>query len=241
MWLDFQVDGQPKFVHPKLLVAVSTSMSQYKALYSQARELSNYLLKKLKFEEVAVIHSSAFQPEVLVTEDGTAVRPACRFYVHWGKSDLLLFAGDARPTDDQYHFCKALLDFAGKAGVKELYSVGARWSETPTPAFEDPRVNGFATDKEGVEKMKELGVQIIESEPAPFFASMVVGMAKEYGMRGYKISVDHGEPIPHTRSVIKILEVLTPMMGFEVGLEELRALVKEAPQEKPPGAGSIYQ
>lgn len=239
--MDFVTTGEPKFVHPKLLVSVSTSIAQYKALYSQARELSNYLLKSLKFEEVAVLHSSAFPPEVMVLEDGTAVLPACRIYVHRGRSDLVLFAGDSSPSDDQYHFAKSILDFARGAGVKEVYSVGARWSETPTPAFEDARVNGFATDAEGVKNLKKHGVQMIESEPAPFFASMVVGMAKEYGMRGYKISVDHGEPTPHTRSVIKMLEVLTEMMGFKVGLDGLRALVKEPPHQRPPGAGQVYQ
>jgi proteasome assembly chaperone (PAC2) family protein len=241
MWLDFETKGHAKFVRPILLIAVSTSVSQYKALYSQARELSNYLLKSLKFEEVAVMHSSAFPPEVIVKEDGMAVLPTCKIYVHRGKSDLLLFAGDSSPADDQYVFAKTLLDYASKAGVKEVYSVGARWSETPVPAFEDAHVNGFATDKEGVKKLKEHGVEVIENEPAPFFASMVVGMAHEYGMRGYKISVDHGEPIPHTRSVIKMLEVLSAMTGLKVELDELKALVKAPPQEKPPGTGPIYQ
>ena len=241
LWLDFESKAQPKLVHPSLLVAVSTSVSQYKALYSQARELANYLLKSMKFEEVAVVRSSAFPPEVIVMEDGTAALPTCRLYVHRGKSDLLLFAGDSSPTDDQYLFAKTLLDYASKAGVREVYSVGARWSETPVPAFEDPHVNGFATDKEGVKQLKEHGVEIIESEPAPFFASIVVGMATDYGMKGFKISVDHGEPSPHTRTVIKMLEVLSSMIGFKVELEGLKALVKAPPQERPPGAGPIYQ
>ncbi len=241
LWLDFETKGKPKFVRPTLLVALSTSVSQYKALYSQAKELSNYLLKSLKFEEVAVVRSSSLQPEVIVEQDGTAVLPTCRFYVYHGKSDLLLFAGDASPADDQYEFARMVLEFAGKAGVKEVYSVGARWSENPVPAFEDAHVNGFATDKEGVKRLKEHGVEIIESEPAPFFASMIVGLAQEYGMRGYKISVDHGEPIPHTRTVIKMLEVLSAMIGFKVGMDELKSLVKAPPQERPPGAGAIYQ
>ena len=241
MWLDFETKGQLKFVRPALLIAVSTSVSQYKALYSQAKELSNYLLKSLKFEEVAVLRSSALQPEVIVKEDGTAVLPTCRFYVHRGKRDLLLFAGDSSPADDQNQFARIVLDFARKAGVKEVYSVGARWSENPVPAFEDPHVNGFATDKDGVKRLKEQGVEIVKSEPAPFFASMIVGMAQEYGMKGYKISVDHGEPIPHTRSVIKMLEVLSAMIGFKVDFDELRALVKAPPQERPPGTGPIYQ
>ena len=241
MWLDFESKRQTKLTRPALLVAVSTSIPQYKALYSQARELANYLLKSMKFEEMAVLHSSAFAPEVIVNDDGTAVLPACRFYVHKGKNDLLLFAGDSSPGDDQQLFARRVLEYAKTLGVKEVYSIGARWSDTPSPAFDDPKVNGFATDKEGVKKLKEHGVEIIGAEPAPFFASVIVGMAPEFGMKGYKISVDHGEPVPHTRSVIKMLEVLSEMMGFKVDMEELRKSVKAPPQEKPSGTGPVYQ
>jgi proteasome assembly chaperone (PAC2) family protein len=241
LWLSFRTSVQKKFVDPSLLVAVSTSIPQYKPLYSQARELSKYLLKKLKFEEVAVLHSSTLPPEVIVMEDGASVLPACRFYVQRGKSDLILFAGDSSPAEDQSLFAKTVLEFASKAGVKEVYSVGARWSETPLPAYEEPQAKGFATDKEGVSRLKKHGVAINEAEPAPFFANIVVGMSKEYGMRGYKISIDHGEPTPHTRSVIKMLEVLSKMMGFEIDMEELRSQVKAPPQAAPPGTGAIYQ
>ncbi len=241
MWLDLETKSRVKFVRPALLVAVSTSVAQYRALYSQARELADYLLESLEFEEVAAVRSSAFAPEVIVKDDGTAVLPTCRLHALRGKRDLLLFAGDSSPSDDQRQFAKVLLDYARKIGVKEVYSVGARWSETPVPAFEDPHVNGFATDKEGVKRLKEHGVEIIGPEPAPFFASMIVGMAKDYGMRGYKISVDHGEPVPHTRSVIKMLEVLSAMIGFKIDTDKLRAHVKTPPEERSPGAGRIYQ
>jgi len=216
-------------------------MPQYRALYSQAREMAKYLLKSLKFEEVAVVHSSAFPPEVIVREDGVSSLPACRFYALRGKRDVLLFAGDSSPTDDQYAFASMLLAQAEKLGVKELYSVGARWSENPLPAYQDPEVNGFGTDELAVKKLKRHGVKVIEAEPAPFFASMVVGMAKAHDIRGYKISVDHGEPLPHTRSVIKLLEVISSMAGFEVGLAELRSEVVRPAPAKPPGTGAIYQ
>src|SRR5271157_4627056 len=171
MWMDMKTSPRKKFVRPALLVSVSTSIPQYKALYSQAKELSKYLLSSMKFEEVAVMHSSAFSPEVIVNDDGISVLPSCRVYAHKGKTDLLLFAGDASPMDDQLEFTKMLLDFARKAGVREIYSVGARWSETPIPPFDEPKVKGFATDKEGVKRLKSSGVEILGSEPAPFFAS----------------------------------------------------------------------
>ena len=85
-----------------------------------------------------------------------------------------------------------------------------------------------------------MGVKILGDEPAPFFASMVVAMAKDYGIRGYKLSVDHGEPSPHVKSVVKLLEILSSLAGFELDMADLRS--KTLPTSNPwqQGSGSIY-
>lgn len=223
-----------------MLVAVSTSVPQYRPLYSQGRELAKHLLEKMKFEEVAVMHSSAFPPEVLVRGDGVSTLLSCKVYVNRGRRDLLLFAGDSSPMEDQFEITRAVLSFAKQAGVKELYSVGARWAENPVPQFQEPEVNGFASDDAGAKALKEHGVKIIEAEPAPFFSSLVVGLAKDYGIRGYKVSVDHGEPSPHPRSLVRMLEVLAAMIGFEISLDDLKAQITEPPPAKVPNAGTIY-
>ena len=241
MWLNLEKAKEPKLRNPTMVVAVSTSMVQYKALYSQARKLGEYMLKKMKFERIATVHSSAFPPEVLVREDGISALPACHFYLSKGRSDLVLFTGDTSPMDDQYEFAHLLLDYAKELGVKELYSVGARWAENPLPPEANPEPTGFATDRVGVAKLKKHGVKVLSEEPAPFFASMVVAMAKEYGMRGYKLSVDHGEPSPHVRSVARMLGVLSTMVGFEVPLEDLKSQVKISSLPRQVGDSTIYQ
>ena len=239
MWLDYE-DGGFKAKDPVMVVAVSTSMPQYKALYSQAREMAEYMLKKMTFEKVGTVRSSAFPPEVLVRETGLSTLPECRFYVSRGKHDIVLFAGDTSPMDDQYEFARILLAEAKSMGVEELYSVGARWAENPAAPEAEPQATGFATDAQGVAKLKKNGVKILGEEPAPFFASMIVGMAKDAGIRGYKLAVDHGQPSPHEKTVVSLLEILGGMAGFEVDLAELRA---KAPPSTPArqGAGStIY-
>jgi proteasome assembly chaperone (PAC2) family protein len=212
-------------------------MPQYKALYSQARQLGEYLLKNLQFDRIATVRSSAFQPEVIVTEDGISALPSCHFYLLKGKKDLVLFAGDSSPMEDQYEFAHFLLKYAAELGVKELFSVGARWAENPLPPEADPTTNGFATDEVGLEKLKKAGVTIIKDEPAPFFASMVVALADEYGIRGYKLSVDHGEPVPHARSVAKLLGALSELTGLDVPMENLG--VKPGRPSRQPGDSSI--
>ncbi len=216
MWIDIEKVAEPKLRSPVLVVAVSTSMPQYKALYSQARELGKYLLGELSFKEVARVRSSAFPPEVIVREDGISSLPACRFYYLKGDRDLVLFCGDASPMDSQFEFSEAVLSYAEGLGVKELVSIGARWADQPLPPEAEPEVKGFATDKDGVEKLKSHGVKIISDEPAPFFASLVVALAGSRGIRGYKLSVDHGEPSPHLRSVRKLLRALDGITGVRL-------------------------
>ena len=240
MWIDFEEGRNPALKNPVMIIAVSTSMPQYKALYSQARETAEYLLGKMDFRKIGTVRASAFPPEVLVRHDGLSTLPECSFYLSRGKRDLLLFAGDSSPADEQYEFAEFVLKVAKEMGVEELYSVGARWTETPLPAEAEPKTTGFATDSEGVANLKKHGVAILGEEPAPFFASMVVAMAKDTGIRGYKLSVDHGEPSPHNRSVLKLLEILSEMASFAVDLSELRAKAAPASPGRRAEDSGIY-
>ena len=240
MWIDYLAEDIPVPKNSALVVAVSTSMPQYRALYSQARELGEYMLRKMKFEKLGTVRASAFPPEVLVRDDSIASLPECSFYVCRGKRDLVLFAGDTSPADEQYEFARFLLAKAKEMGVEELYSVGARWTENPVPPESEPKVTGFATDHVGVEKLSENGVKILGEEPAPFFASMVVAMARDEGIRGYKISVDHGEPNPHPRSMAKLLEIIGAMAGFQVDVAELRKKLAPTTPAREGGNDSIY-
>ncbi|MGD0146634.1 MAG: PAC2 family protein [Nitrososphaerales archaeon] len=241
MWLDFEKVKTPTLKNPTMVVAVSTSLQQYRAMYSQARELADYMLRNMKFERIATIRASAFPPEVIVRDGGISTLPECHFHLNRGEGDLILFTGDASPMDGQYEFATTLLDYAEELGVKELYSVGARWAENPLPPNAEPEPNGFSTDRVGVARLKKNGVKIITEEPAPFFASMVIGMARERGIRGYKLSVDHGEPSPHSRSVARLLGVLSAMAGFQVQLEEPKGRPESSSPPRQIRDNAIYR
>lgn len=240
MWLDYRGTGVRPPKESVMVVAVSTAMPQYRALYSQARELGEYMLKKMDFKRMGTVRASAFPPEVLVRGEGTASLPECAFHLGKGRRAVVLFAGDASPVDEQYEFAQFLLSKAEDMGVKELYSIGARWAENPAPPESDPEASGFATDSVGVSKLKKNGVKVLGEEPAPFFASMVVAMAKEHGIRGFKLSVDHGEPSPHVRSVAKLLDILSRMAEFDVDLGDLRAKALPASPPRTAPRESIY-
>jgi proteasome assembly chaperone (PAC2) family protein len=242
LWFDLVKGDAPRLRNPAMVVSVSTSLPQYSALYSQARELANFLLRKVEFKKIATLYSSSLPPEVLVREDGTATLSSCHIYLLKGRNDTLLFAGDSSPMDEQYQFARILLNYADELGVRELISVGARWSESPVSPDSDPEPKGFSTDRQGTERLEKSGVKILAEEPAPFFASMVVGMAKDFGIRGYKLSVDHGEPSPHPRSVARMLSVISELTGLKVSTEELQTKATvHPPIQKNDGESNIYQ
>ena len=83
---------------PVLIVAVSTSLPQYRILYSQARELAKFMLRKMEFERLGSLYASALPPAFLIRQDGTAGLVGTHFYHHRGqKRDIILFAGDSAP------------------------------------------------------------------------------------------------------------------------------------------------
>ncbi len=150
------------------------------------------------------------------------------FYFHSGKNrDYLLLAGHASPMESEYDYGQVVLEYAEKLGVSEVVSVGARWTQPVLSPTESPKVLGFASDEAGVNKLKDAGVSILKSESAFYFANVVVPLSKLYGLRGYKLSVDHGEPIPHPKSVMAILAVLSKMFQLDVDTTELVSESKE--------------
>jgi proteasome assembly chaperone (PAC2) family protein len=233
MWERLEVESKPGVEDSVLLVALSTMAPQYEPLYSHARELSRFLLRKLEFKRFATLYSSSLPADVVIGDDGLARLRSDSFYSWSGKRRIIMLAGDGSPFDDQQEFAHGVLSYARQLGATEVVSVGARWSETPVAPGVPLKPVGFATDASAVEELEGLGVTVTKGEPGPFFPNLVVGMAVDYGMRGYKLGVDHGEPRPHPRSLIQILGVLSKMLGFDVDLRELVARAKEMEREGP--------
>jgi len=233
MWEKLEVHEQLGTEESVLLVSLSTMAPQYRELYSHGRELAKFLMRKVEFKKLATLYSSSLPPEVAIGDDGTARLRSNEFYSHTTKKRILLVAGDGSPFDDQPQYAHTVLSFAKQLGAKELISVGARWSESPVPPGTHLKPVGFATDAAGVKQLEALGVTVTKSEPGPFFPNLIVGMAEGYGMRGYKVGVDHGEPSPHPRSLIQIIGVLSKMLGLELDLKELVARSKELDRDRP--------
>jgi len=229
LWNKLEIINEPKDLrNPVLVVSVSTSNPQFKLLYSQGRELGKYLLKKLDFRQIATLYSSAMSPEIRISRNGIAGMLSNSFHLYSGKSrDYILFAGHSSPVESEYEYGEVVLDYAKTLGVNEVISIGARWSQPVLSPLEAPKVLGFGTDETAVNTLKDAGVAILRSESAYYFANLVVPLAKIHGIRAYKLSVDHGEPTPHPKTLTALISVLSKMIDLEIDFSDLEAQSKE--------------
>jgi proteasome assembly chaperone (PAC2) family protein len=209
-------------------MCLSTSNPEYKLLYSQGRELGRFLQRKLDFKLIASIYSSALPPEVKVANNGVASLVSNNFYLYSGSSrDYILLAGHSSPVDDQYEYAETVLDYADRLGVKEMVSFGARWTESVIPPLDAPKISGFASDVDGANQLESAGIVISRNESAFYFANFIVPLCKFHGVRGYKVSVDHGEPTPNPRSVMAFLAVLSRLFGLSVDDSDLHVQARQ--------------
>jgi proteasome assembly chaperone (PAC2) family protein len=229
VWKLLQTYSEPGPLRdPLLLVCLSTSNPEYRLLYSQARELGRFLLRKLDFQMFASLYSSALPPEIKVSNDGLANLVSNNFYLYAGKKrDYVLVAGHASPSEDQYDYAETILTYAKELGIKEMVSFGARWTETVLPPTDSPKITGFASSKEGAKLLEDAGITISRNESAFYFGNLIVPMCKSQGIQGYKVSVDHGEPAPHPRSVIGFLDVLSKVFGLSLDISDLQTQARE--------------
>jgi len=230
LWQQLQEKDETKLTRePVLIISVATSNPQFQLLYSQARELANFLLeKKGGFKLLASLYSSALPALVNISANGVAELPSCNFYLHASPlRDVVLFAGYSSPIGEEYEFSDVVLSFARKVGIKELVSIGARWAENPISPLETPVVKGYSSDLEGAEWLKNNGVTLLRDETALYFTNVIVALAPRYGLRGTKISVDHGEPKPHPKSIMAMLNILSKKTGITLDTSSLETQSKE--------------
>ncbi|HZW56874.1 MAG TPA: PAC2 family protein [Nitrososphaerales archaeon] len=228
MWNRLEVFSEPVLSRdPLLIVSVSTSIPQYRILYSQARELASYLLRKLDFQMFSSMYSSAMPPAIGIEKDGIAGLVGVNFYYNSAESrDVVLFAGYSSPASDEYEYASEVLAFAKKLGIKQIVSIGPRWSENPISPFDSPEVLGFASDLDGVRWLEENGVKILKNENSFYFSNLIVPLASLHGMRAFKLSVNHGEPLPHPKSSMSFLKVLSKL-GIRIDTSDLVEQAKE--------------
>jgi len=194
-----------------------------------------YMIKELGAKKFADLYSEHFFPFVMLQENYRMHLLKNEFYYYKAKKaggrDLILLVGDCQSLSPHGHYevAEAILDFAVKLGVKEVFTIGG----LATGELEKKSgVLGAATSEKIKDKYAKFGINFNAGEKVGYIvgaAGLIPGLSKERGMDGMCILGETtGFPIvTDPKAAEAVLNVLTKMVRVKINMTRLDSSVKE--------------
>jgi proteasome assembly chaperone (PAC2) family protein len=210
-------------LHHPWLVAVWPGMGQV------ALNAGVYLLAKLGMSLIAELEATdLFDVDYVEVKEGvirTGRRPRNRVFL-WAdpkkQRDLVVFLGEAQPPVGKYAFCCQLVSHARDIDVERVFTFAAM--ATDMHPEHPSRVFVAATDRETLEELKRLELQVLEDGNIGGLNGVLLGAAAESGLRGACLLGEMPQvfsQLPFPKASLAILEVFTTLTGIDVDLTEL--------------------
>jgi proteasome assembly chaperone (PAC2) family protein len=188
-----------------------------------------YLLAKLSMNLIAELDTGdQFDIDHVEVKEGMiqpARRPRNRLYL-WKdpqqRRDLVVFLGEAQPPVGKYAFCRQLTAHARELGVERVFTFAAMATQMH-PAHRS-RIFGAATDRESLEELRRLELELLEDGNIGGLNGVLLGAAAEDGLRGSCLlgEMPHiFSQLPFPKASLAILEVFSTLTGIELDFTEL--------------------
>jgi uncharacterized protein (TIGR00162 family) len=184
---------------------------------------TKYLVKQLKAQKLAVLHSPHFPYHVVVDKKGGARLLRGEFY-YWknetGENDFILLTGDSQSQtiEGQFEVANSILDFAEKKNVKTVITIGGYRNEVEgTP-------NVVAVSTNPVLLKKALNAKAVSSEagtPIVGTAGLLLGLAKFRKMDAVCLLGETRGYLPDPKTAKTVIEVLQGLLDVKVDLKGL--------------------
>src|SRR5438874_4173533 len=211
-----------KLNHP-FLVAVWPGMGNV------ALSAGYYLLAKLGMHLIAEYEAhDLFDVDHVEVKDGiiqTGRRPRNRFFL-WAdpnhQHDIVVFLGEAQPPLGKYLLCRKLMEYAKELGVERVFTFAAM--ATQMHPEHRGRVFAAATDKESLEELKRLELEVLEDGHIGGLNGVLLGAAAESRLGGACLlgEMPHiFSQLPFPKASLAILEVFTTITRIELDFTEL--------------------
>jgi proteasome assembly chaperone (PAC2) family protein len=222
----------PKLNHP-WLIAVWPGMGHV------ALNAGYYLLAKLGMHVIAEFEAhDLFDVDHVEVKDGliqAGVFPRNRFFA-WAdpeeKHDLVLFIGEAQPPLGKYVFCRKLIDYARELGIERIVTFAAM--ATQMHPEHESRVFGAASNRENLDELKRLELEILEGGHISGLNGVLLGAAAEHGLGGACLlgEMPHiFSQLPYPKASKAILEVFATMTGIDIDFTELTEEVRKMDEQ----------
>jgi hypothetical protein len=187
-----------------------------------------HLIRELKAQRFAEIHSSSFQDLAVTAEDGKTRSPMNELYYFKGKDgerDIVIWYGNtqALTTLGQYELCGRILDVVKELGCKYVVTLGGfRQEEIKTP----PQIYSAASDHETLDETLKLGTKIMVGQIFGI-AGIMVGLARLRGMKSFSLLVDTLGTYPDANATRQVLTALKKFLNMDIDLSKLDVAAEE--------------
>ena len=213
---------KPVLNHP-WLVAVWPGMGNV------AVSAGYYLMAKLEMHQLAEFSARELFDLDHIEVKGGLIRsgrlPRSCFYV-WNdprqNHDLIVFIGEAQPPSGKYAFCRQLIDFARELGVEKMFTFAAM--ATGMRPGHESRVFGAAVDKETLNELRHLELEILEDGRIGGLNGVLLGLAAELHIPGACLlgEIPHlFSQLPFPKASLAVLGVFCAMARIDLDLTEL--------------------
>ncbi len=201
--------------------------------------VAEHIIHELDAKKFAELYSPSFPPQVFVNEDGTIEPMKNEFFALNGENgqDYIILVGNTQglSPEGQYEVCGMILDFVGKYGVKQMYTLGGLGTGQP---IEKSKVFGAATTSELAEMLKENNVTLRSADGGIIGASgLLLGMGMLREMNGVCLMGETPGYFIDAEASKAVLKVLLDILGMEVDIakleeraEETRKMISKAQQ-----------
>ncbi len=191
---------------------------------------TRYIIRQLKAKKLAELYSPHFPYYVHVDKKGN-VRLLRGVFYFWknpsGDSDLILLTGDsqAQTIEGQYEVANSILDFAEKAGVKLIITLGGYRRE----AEEEPKVVAVSNDQTILKEAIHVGaIPSFAGNPIVGTAGLILGLAKFRTINAVCLLAETRGYLPDPKAAKSILLVLKRLLNFEVDLSWLEKEIEKS-------------
>lgn len=184
---------------------------------------TKYLVKQLKAQKLAVLHSPHFPYHVVVDKKGGVRLLRGEFYFlknETGENDFIFLTGDSQSQtiEGQFEVANSILDFAEKKKVKTIITIGGYRNEVEGT----PNVVAVSTNPVLLEKA--LNAKAVSSEagtPIVGTAGLLLGLAKFRKMDAVCLLGETRGYLPDPETAKTVIEILQRLLGIDVDLKGL--------------------
>jgi uncharacterized protein (TIGR00162 family) len=191
---------------------------------------TEYLVRQLKAQKLAILHSPHFPYHVVVDKKGGARLLRGEFYF-WknetGENDFIFLTGDSQSQtiEGQFEVANSILDFAEHKKVKTIITIGGYRNEVEGT----PKVVAVSTNPVLLEKA--LDAKALSSEagtPIVGTAGLLLGLAKFRKMDAICLLGETRGYLPDPKTAKSVIEVMQRLLEIDVKLTGLDEEIKRS-------------